>query len=372
LAEPGRRVSVKTAPYAPSELPPTTDEIFGISPTALLLINPDGDVCLINAAAEILLNASAHAVVGKRFAEILSLPASYDAASESAFAAYDLSVQTGRGLRFRADFLVTPFSERPGWRLVSLQAGAAAHRMGHQLDRVPARAAVRIAAMLAHEIKNPLSGIRGAAQLLDRSVTEPAMRLTRLIRDEVDRVAALIDRMEGFTDERPLPCTSENIYAIIDHARTVATSGFGDNLDIVERYDPSLPSVLVHRDSLVQIILNLLKNASETVDSGQRRRVVIATAFRHGVSFAVGDGDKKLPLPIELSISDDGPGAPLEIADHLFDPFVSAKAKGHGLGLALVDKLVRDMGGIVQYDRAGDPEMTIFRLLLPRAQETAK
>ncbi len=345
------------------------DEIFAAAPMALLVVTPDGLVERVNASAEMLLNASAPSLVGRALRSIIELPISYDERSDVAFAAYDEALSTTKGQRLRADFLVSPLPARAGWRLVTLQAGAAAHRMGHQLDRAPGRAAVRIAAMLAHEIKNPLSGIRGAAQLLGRAADESGGRLTKLICDEVDRVTALIDRMEGFTDTRPITCKSENIYAIIDHARSVAMSGFGDVLDIVEDYDPSLPPVLVHRDSLVQIILNLLKNAAETAMVGERRRVIISTAFRHGVSVAAAGGDGRVSLPIELVVADDGPGAPADVADHLFDPFVSTKAKGHGLGLALVDKLVRDMGGIVQYARAGEPEMTIFRILLPRAVE---
>jgi two-component system, NtrC family, nitrogen regulation sensor histidine kinase GlnL len=348
---------------------PWADEVFAAAPTALLVVAPDGVIAHVNAATEVLLNSSAPSLIGRDLVGVLDVPASYDPRSEAAFAAYDVALSAHRGTRFRADFLVTPLSDRVGWRLISLQAGAAAHRMGHQLDRAPGRAAVRIAAMLAHEIKNPLSGIRGAAQLLGRGANEAGGRLTKLICDEVDRVTALIDRMEGFTDARPLVSQPENIYAIIDHARSVALTGFGAHLMIVEDYDPSLPPVLVHRDSLVQIILNLLKNAAETAEPGEARRVVISTAFRHGVSVAAIDGAGRLALPIELSIADDGPGAPPDIADHLFDPFVSAKVKGHGLGLALVDKLVRDMGGIVQYARSGEPEMTIFRILLPRAKE---
>ncbi|MEY4502486.1 MAG: hypothetical protein RIS52_2376 [Pseudomonadota bacterium] len=348
---------------------PTSDEIFAASPTAVLLVDPYGVIHRVNSAAEVLLNSSANAITGNALGAVLRLPKSYEPSSDTAFSAYDLVIQTHRGAVFRADLIVTPLSERAGWRLVSLQAGAASHRMGHQLDRAPGLAAVRIAAMLAHEIKNPLSGIRGAAQLLGRSSEGASNRLTTLIRDEVDRVTALIDRMEGFTDGRPIVCQGENIYAIIDHARAVALSGFGERLAIVENYDPSLPPVLVHRDSLVQVILNLLKNAAETADEGQVRRVTLSTAFRHGVSIANDESGEKMSLPIELAISDDGPGAPAEIADHLFDPFVSSKPKGHGLGLALVDKLVRDMGGIVQYARVGTPEQTTFRLLLPRATE---
>ncbi len=345
---------------------PSADDIFLASPTALLVIDEQGTAVRANAAAEALLNTSIHHMVGRPLSDVLTLP---DSDGECAYAAYDIALATPRGAQFRADLLITPLADYPGWRLISLQAGAAAHRMGHRLDRSSGfKAAVGIAAMLAHEIKNPLSGIRGAAQLLDPAADESGRRMTKLIRDEVDRITALIDRMEGFTDARPLDRTPENIHAIIDHARAVAVSGYGDRIRIKDAYDPSLPAVLVHRDSLVQIILNLLKNAAETLEGDQERIVTITTAYRHGVSVTVDGGTRKLSLPIELCVIDDGPGAPPELVDHLFDPFISSKATGHGLGLALVDKLVRDMGGFIQYAREGRPARTVFRLLLPRAE----
>lgn len=345
---------------------PTAEDLIAASPIAMLIVDPADVVVQANAAAEMLLNLSAQNIVGRRLDDLLSMPEGYRG-GEVAFAAYDAALRLQRGAPLRADVFVTPFSEHAGWKAVSMHAGAAAHRVGSRAQGGGARAAVRIAAMLAHEIKNPLAGIRGAAQLLGRSVDQGAQRMTQLIQDEVDRVASLIDRMEGFTDTRKLERKAENIHAIIDHARAVAISGYGDRLAIREIYDPSLPDVLVHRDTMVQVILNLLKNAAETAEPGARRNVTITTAFRHGVSVAVDNGTRKLSLPIEVCIIDDGPGAPPEIVDQLFDPFVSSKPKGQGLGLALVDKLTRDMGGIVQYAREGTPEQTVFRLLLPRA-----
>lgn len=352
---------------------PGAEELIAASPTALLILSPDLEICQVNGAAEILLNRSAMHLVGQPIRSAINLPASFDDKSEAAFAAYDLALMTPRGIKFRADLLITPLPDSFGWRLVSLQAGAAAHRIGHRLEGGSGvKTAVGIAAMLAHEIKNPLSGIRGAAQLIERHVDDNAKKLTQLIRTEVDRIAALIDRMEGFTDSRTLELAAENIHAIIDHARAVAMSGFGKNLKISDAYDPSLPPVLVHKDSLTQVIINLLKNASETAREGERRGVVITTAYRHGVSAAHDDGRGRHALPVELCIMDDGPGAPADIADHLFDPFVSSKRNSQGLGLALVDKLVRDMGGLIQYAREGDPPMTVFRMLLPRADGKLK
>jgi two-component system, NtrC family, nitrogen regulation sensor histidine kinase GlnL len=221
--------------------------------------------------------------------------------------------------------------------------------------------------MLAHEIKNPLSGIRGAAQLLETVVDPDHAPLTRLIRDEVDRVAELIDRMEGFTDTRPLDLAPQNIHAILEHARAVATRGFADTVRVREVYDPSLPDILGHRDSLVQVLINLLKNAAEALGS-LGGTITITTAYRHGLHVRGADGEPRRSLPIEVCVIDDGPGARTDIAAHLFDPFVTSKPTGRGLGLALVQKLIADHGGLIEYAREGRPERTVFRILLPRVE----
>ncbi|MEY4888924.1 MAG: hypothetical protein RIQ75_54 [Pseudomonadota bacterium] len=362
MAQPRGRLKAVETPVGPL----TAEDVVAASPISMLVIDDGAVVQHANAAAEMLLNLSAQNIVGRALQDVLAMPDGY-VGDDAPFAAYDASLRLQKGAVLRADVFVTPFAEYAGWKLVSMYSGAASHRVGNRAHGGGTRAAVRIAAMLAHEIKNPLAGIKGAAQLLGRSVDAGAQRLTKLIQDEVDRVASLIDRMEGFTDTRTLERQAENIHAIVDHAREVAVSGFGDRLIIRELYDPSLPEVLVHRDTMVQVVLNLLKNAAETAEHGSKRKVTITTSFRHGVSVAVDPGGRRVSLPIELCIIDDGPGAPPEIVDNLFDPFVSSKPKGQGLGLALVDKLTRDMGGIVQYAREGMPEHTVFRLLLPRA-----
>jgi two-component system nitrogen regulation sensor histidine kinase GlnL len=348
---------------------PDASDVLVALQTAVLIVDPDGRIVDVNAAAEAVLNISATHLKGRELAEILSMPPGFDAATTGPFAAYEVNLTTARGVSFRADFVVTPFADWAGWRLVALHAAASAYRMGHRLERGGGtRSAIGVAAMLAHEIKNPLSGIRGAAQLLESRASKDDSRMTRLIRTEVDRIAALLDQMEGFTDTRPRPPAPDNIHEIIDHVRHVAQSGFGSVLKIVDSYDPSLPPVLVHRDSLVQILLNLLKNAAETATEGETRTVRIRTAYRQGVSLTADAGNGRRSLPIELCVIDDGPGAPPELADDMFDPFVSTKKSGRGLGLAIADKLIRDMGGIIQYAREGDPEMTVFRLLLQRAE----
>ncbi len=136
---------------------------------------------------------------------------------------------------------------------------------------------------------------------------------------------------------------------------------------IEERFDPSLPPVMVDPDAFQQVMLNLLKNAAEALHGLAQARIILSTAYRHGMSVSTGAGRPRQPLPIEICVMDNGPGAPTDIAEHLFEPFVSGKPEGKGLGLPLVEKLVRDMGGIVQYARERAPEVTVFRILLPRA-----
>lgn len=346
---------------------PPFAELIAALPMAVILIAPDDRIAFANAAAERLLNTSERAMLGQRLASVMVLPPDYLERREGlGFAAFDMRVDTRRGGQVRVDFSEVAVPDHPGWRTVTLHEAAASRRMG-QPDRAAARAAVGAAAMLAHEIKNPLSGIRGAAQLLSGCGSGEDAALPDLIIAEVDRIAALIDRMQDFTDTRPRHLEPLNIYPLLDHARRVALAGFARDVVIEERFDPSLPPVQANRGALLQVLLNLIKNAAEATATQADRRIVLTTAYRHGMAVSAAGGRPRRPLPIELAVIDNGPGAPLDIADHLFDPFVSGKPEGQGLGLALVDKLVRDMGGIAQYSREGTPEVTVFRILLPRA-----
>lgn len=356
------------ATAAPPPPPPPLEQLAAL-PIALFAVNPDGLVADINVAAEMLLNLSRVSILGRELKELLGqgLP---QPTGDSPFAAYDYEISPGGGRKQRVDLLAAPLADRPGWRIITVHGRSRALMAGRWSEREGGTlSAVGAAAMLAHEIKNPLSGIRGAAQLLESSLDDDAKDLTTLIRNEVDRVAALIDRMEGFTDTRPLELAPQNIHAILDHARSVAQRGFGRDIVIREVYDPSLPPVLGNRDALIQVFINLLKNASEVLVTQGGSSITLTTAYRHGVSTVRQGSDQRLSLPIEICVIDDGPGAPPEIAEHLFDPFVTTKKSGGGLGLALVDKIIADHGGIVEYVREGEPGRTVFRLLLPRGSK---
>lgn len=350
---------------------PSGAEIFTALPVAALIVGPDNIITEANSRAEALLNMARSAIVGSDIARTVRLDHTDSRidlwTSDKPLGAYDITIHAGRNAAVKADVMIAPLAEHEGWRVITLHTQSLAQSIGQRRASGGARSAMGAAAILAHEIKNPLSGIRGAAQLLEGSSPESATSLTRLICQEVDRIAALIDRMQDFTTERPLDCTSQNIYPLLDQAVEIATNGFASGVRIQRKYDPSLPFAQCNGDALMQIVINLLKNAAEALSGAATPQLRIETAFRHGVSVFLGEGQGTAVLPIEILIVDNGPGVPPQIREHLFNPFVSTKRDGQGLGLALVDKLVRDMNGFVQYARDENAGESVFRLLLPMA-----
>jgi two-component system nitrogen regulation sensor histidine kinase GlnL len=255
-----------------------------------------------------------------------------------------------------------PLSDPDGFVVMAIHERSMARKIDQQLNhRSAARSVSAMAAMLAHEVKNPLSGIRGAAQLLEQTVVGQDRELTRLICDEADRIRALVDRMEIFS-ERPLHRGPVNIHEVLEHVRRLAQSGFARRARFVEVYDPSLPPVLGHRDQLIQVFLNLVKNAAEAAPQ-DGAEITLATAYQPGLRLAVPGGESRVQLPLVVSVQDNGAGIPDDMRPHLFDPFVTTKTNGSGLGLALVAKIVGDLGGIVEFD--SQPRRTVFRVLLP-------
>ena len=275
----------------------------------------------------------------------------------------DLGTPRNGGERM-VDIYAAPVVEGDDNVVIVLQERTIADKIDRQLThRSAARTVTGLAAMLAHEIKNPLSGIRGAAQLLESSVEENDRTLTRLICDEADRIVKLVDRMEVFSDERPIEREPVNIHVVLDHCRRIALNGFARGIAILDEYDPSLPPVYANRDQLVQVFLNLLKNAAEAIGDAPDGEIVLTTAFRPGVRLSVGGNSAKVSLPLEFCVRDNGKGVPAELIPHLFDPFVTTKANGTGLGLALVAKIIGDHGGVIECE--SQPRRTVFRVLLP-------
>lgn len=266
------------------------------------------------------------------------------------------------GNRFCA-LRLSPVVDGDGLVVVSLTEQTIARNIDRQMShRSAARSVSALAAMLAHEVKNPLSGIRGAAQLLEQSVPDSERELTNLICEETDRIVALVDRMEAFADGRPIERGPINIHQVLNHVRRLSQNGFGKNVRFIETYDPSLPEVHGDRDQLIQVFLNLVKNACE-VPGDSDREIELSTAFKHGLRLAVPGQQAKVNLPLVVSVRDNGRGVSDEIRGHLFDAFVTNKPTGTGLGLALVAKIINDHGGAIEFD--SEPGRTTFRVMLP-------
>ena len=279
---------------------------------------------------------------------------------------YGVGVGTPRlGGERMVDLQTAPLGDDNNYVMLMLQRRSMAHKLGHQLTHQgAARSVSGMASMLAHEIKNPLAGIRGAAQLLEPTLSDADRSLARLICDETDRIRNLVDQMEVFSDERPLERRPVNIHIVLDRVKKLILAESGDYLSIKEEYDPSLPPVLGNPDQLVQVYLNLAKNAADILrETGDGGEILFTTAFRPGMKLQVAGTPERVSLPLEICVHDNGKGVPEDLAPHIFEPFVTSKPQGRGLGLALVAKVVRDHGGTVECQPR--KRGTTFRTLLP-------
>lgn len=338
-------------------------------PSALVLVDHQLRFAFVNPAGEHLLGASDTFLRGRPLEEFIPADAHAFALIDEvatgghSVSDYGISFSTRRGDGQLVDIHLSPMGEPPSHVLAVLHPCSVARQLDQQLaNRSAARSVAQLAAMLAHEVKNPLSGIRGAAQLLEGGLEADDRQLTELICDETDRIVALVERMEQFTENRPLKREPVNVHRVLEHVRRLAETGVGRNLKLIERYDPSLPPVAGDRDQLVQVFLNLVKNACEAAAHGGSE-VRLITHYRHGLRIGQKNSRERLELPITVEIWDDGPGVPDDLQEHLFDPFVTGKAKGTGLGLSLVAKIVNDHGGVVDFQN--HPQGTVFRVSLP-------
>ena len=349
------------------------EAVLNSLPHPVIVVGPDGRIADVNVAAETFFESSVPLLRRYALRDVVPFGSPLLALIEqvrnrgAAVNEYRVDLGTPRIAGERVvDLHVAPMSERPGYVVVMLQERTIADKMDRQLThRGAARSVIALAAMLAHEIKNPLSGIRGAAQLLEQSAGDDDRTLTRLICEEADRIVKLVDRMEVFADERPVEREPVNIHVILDHVKRLAQSGFARNIRFVEEYDPSLPHVYANRDQLIQVFLNLVKNAAESIGEGTADgEIHLTTAFRPGVRLMLPGSKTRVSLPLEFCVKDNGPGVPDDLLPHLFDPFVTTKPTGTGLGLALVAKIVGDHGGVIECE--SQSRRTIFRVLMPK------
>jgi two-component system nitrogen regulation sensor histidine kinase GlnL len=340
-------------------------------PLAIIALDASNRVSSVNAAAEVLLGLSRAQLISKPLNEHVAADSPLFALIEaarggaSAVGEADMSLSGPRLTIEHAAVDVAMLSHPVGHVALLLQDRGLEWRLAQQaVSRDAARSAKAIAAMLAHEVKNPLSGIRGAAQLLESKISPGERQLTQLICEETDRIVGMVNGLEVFTDSRPAPMQPVNIHEVLEHVRRLTQAGFGRNIAFREEYDPSLPPVLGNRDQLVQVFLNLFKNAAEAVpETGGV--VVLNTRYRPGLSVSEPGTASRRRLGLVITVQDNGSGVPDALKAQLFEPFVSGKAGGKGLGLALVAKIVTDHGGLIDCD--SQPGRTTFSVILPIA-----
>jgi two-component system nitrogen regulation sensor histidine kinase GlnL len=348
---------------------------FDSAPDPALILSPDGALIAVNEAAEALFGQGLTLLMRGRFRDALppgsALTALMDRATQSGVQVRE------RGLEltlfghppFDADGAAVQLHDGSVLLTLQVRSGALGVERG---DGPGLRSVVGLGRMLAHEIKNPLAGIRGAAQLLKGGVKTEDMALAQLIVDEVDRIHRLVDRMEAFSEEAAPLHEPVNIHEVLDRVRALAINGVAEGLVLRDQFDPSLPPTIGDKDMLIQIFLNLVKNAAEAAHArgDGRGEVSITTAYRHGVRMRSTTAQSYRGAPLEVRIQDNGPGVPPNLREHLFDPFVTSKSFGVGLGLALVAKLVSAHGGLIDFE--SEPGRTVFRVLLPIENEHQK
>lgn len=338
---------------------------------AVVLLAPGQRIAAANPAAEQFLGQSLRRLSGKALAQLVVFDeprlAQRLAEVEAQVSARATGVYVlGHGPR-RVDVTIAPMLDQPGWQVLTLHDISGAEAISPS-PTASDDSVLRAPEILAHEIKNPLAGIRGAAQLLGRKLEGSDLALTGLIADEVDRIAKLIDQMQSLTRRTPPELSPCNLHEAVRRARAVIEAG-GKAPPIIEEFDPSLPPVLGNVDALVQVVINLLANAADACRDAPEPRVAIRTRFASGLQLHRGVDGKPVRLPIELRVTDNGPGIDPAMREHVFEPFVTTKKTGQGLGLALVRRLVRDMNGRIGHDRDEAQGLTHFRVHLPMAGE---
>ncbi len=363
--------SRRRGPIAPVGADATA--VLAALPDPVIVVDRGGQIRFANSAAEQFFGSSAAALRGSALADLVAPHSPLLALVQSVWrdgnsiSEYDLALDGARFASRSVTIQGALTGEAADTLVLALHERSMVDKMDRQLThRNAARSVTAMAAMLAHEVKNPLSGIRGAAQLLEQDADPAGRQLTQLICDETDRIVALLDRMEAFADHRPIERRPVNIHEVLERVRKAAQSGFARHARFVEEYDPSLPPVDGSRDLLVQVFLNIVKNAAEALPHADGE-IVLTTAFRHGLRLAAPGGERRRHLPLMVSVADNGAGIPEDLRPYLFDPFVTTKRNGTGLGLALVAKVIGDHGGVIEFD--SQPRRTVFRVFLPVAAQ---
>ena len=350
---------------------PDHGQLLAAIPVPVLLIGPDNVIAFANDACEAFFSRSKHKLLGSNVAELLHFTSdrmnAVLNARENDISAQDMELATARG-SITIDINISILPSDPEWRLLFLSPrhGGREHISEHRDNGQ--QQAMGAPAILGHEIKNPLAGIKGAAQLLARRVDNDGKALTELIVNEVDRIARLLDQMQKLGSSEPTELAPANVHLLIERAIRSIRAANRAMPEISINYDPSLPEVMIDADAMVQIIINLMQNAIDALEGRLDGVIGISTRFVMSGALREADMDRRsIKLPVEIAISDNGPGVPAHIEEELFSPFVTTKRDGQGLGLAIVRKLISQMNSRIVFERDEAKALTSFRLFLPVA-----
>jgi two-component system nitrogen regulation sensor histidine kinase GlnL len=360
---------------SPQTVPRLTGVVWASLPIPGLLIDGQGLIVDINPAAEDFLNVSTRSLKGQFVFDRLHINAPMEEAiartrfNRAALSINDVDVTTGEKPPVQCQLQLAPIQDNPDYVMLLIWPREIADRFGRATAvKSAAKSAIGMAEMLAHEIKNPLAGISGAAQLLAMNLSPEDRELSDLIVEETRRIVKLLEQVEQFGNLRPPDRRAVNIHDALDRARRSALVGFAAKMTIVEDYDPSLPATFADPDQLMQVFLNLIRNAAEA--AGPKGGTIrLHTFYDLSLRLRRKDGSGN-PLALQIEIIDDGPGIPPEIAANIFEPFISGRENGTGLGLALVSKIVSDHDGWIAVDST--PGRTVFRVSLPLAPKSPK
>jgi len=349
---------------------PAPIAIWMALPVPAFVIDATDGIEAANPAAESFLNISERALKGQSVLSRLrvNMPMADALArvrtNTAPIFVNDVDVTVAGRAPVLCNIQIAPLGDAAQGILMLVSPREMADRLGRaQSSAVSARSAIGMADMLAHEIKNPLAGISGAAQLISMNASPEDQELTDLIVAETRRIVKLLEQVEQFGNMRPPERKVVNIHDLLDRARRSALVGVAARMQVIADYDPSLPETLADGDQLLQVFLNLLKNASEA--AGPKGGTIrIRTFYDLSLRLRRKDGTGT-PLPLQIEIIDDGPGIKPEIAAEIFEPFVSGRENGTGLGLALVSRIISDHDSWINVDSV--PGRTVFRISLPVA-----
>ncbi|NMM45990.1 PAS domain-containing protein [Rhodospirillaceae bacterium KN72] len=350
---------------------PSSDSVIDSLPEPVIVVDAGSNISYLNNAAQTFLQGSEAVLAGMNLQDLIPqdspILTMVDRArrANASMTVHGVRLTTPRIGNHTISVDAAPLLDDPESIVLTVKEHSIAGKIDHAMAQQGAvRSVTALAAMLAHEVKNPLSGIRGAAQLIETMIPAEDRQLTKLITEETDRIVKLLNGMEIFSDRPQLDRSPVNIHEVLDRVLAIARNGFAQNMRLIADFDPSLPPIYGDHDQLIQIFLNLVKNAAEAmVPNGPDPEIVVTTAYKHGVRLAVPGKESRMHLPLVVTIRDNGGGIPDDLRPHLFDPFITTKSNGTGLGLALVAKLVSEHGGVIDFE--SKPRRTVFTVMLP-------